>query len=296
MGMSLGWTRIGKAAWAHALRRRCRLSILLLGAAAASACGDLTVPVLEFIPSTSRVNAATPSDGATKSDGATQSDAATPLDGAASFRLRYEAEAVPPNVLTYSATADLTCFGSNLTCPTDGVEEGANCCSGGGVITEIIGRAPCSGPPGSDAGYTDCQDTGAGVEFDDVTVPADGTYDVTWWYHCGEANTYGDTMCGGLHYAVGTGCRPQLIDVNGVPMSATVDAQMALIYQFPCYVSAWSVVHGATTALPLKSGLNIIYFHAPHATNLDAADVDAIDVQPLGQGVEPRVTPVVSGY
>jgi hypothetical protein len=148
----------------------------------------------------------------------------------------------------------------------------------------------------------DCEDTGAGVEFQDVAVPADGTYDVTWWYHCGAdtdsdaANTFGDTMCGGLHYAVGMGCRPQLIDVNGVPMSGAVDGQAALIYQFPCYVSAWSVIHGATTALPLKSGSNVIYFHAPHDTMLDAADVDAIDVQLQGQGVKPWVTPVVSGF
>jgi hypothetical protein len=221
-------------------------------------------------------------------------------DGAASFRLRYEAEAVPPNVLTLSAIADNTCFGTNLTCPTDGVKEGANCCSGGGVITEILGRVPCNGPPGGTGDNVDCQDTGAGVEFHDVTVPADGTYDVTWWYHCGGsngvANVFGDTMCGGLHYTVGMGCRPQLIDVNGVPMSGTVDAQVALIYQFPCSDDAWSVLHGATTVLPLKTGSNIIYIHAPHAMTLDASDIDAIDVLPHGQGVQPRVTPVVSGY
>jgi hypothetical protein len=282
--MGLEWRRIRKGARAPALRQCGRLFALSLGVAAVGACGDLTVPVLELVPSTSQV------------------DAAMQSDGAASFRLRYEAEAVPPNVLTLSAIADNTCFGTNLTCPADGVREGANCCSGGGVITEILGRVPCSGPPGSDAGDTDCKDTGAGVEFHDVTVPADGTYDVTWWYHCGAnsdgdtANTFEDTKCGGLHYTVGMGCRPQLIDVNGVPMSGTVDAQVALIYQFPCYVSAWSVVHGATTALPLKRGSNILYFHAPHEMTLDASDIDAIDVLPYGQGVQPRVTPVVSGY
>jgi hypothetical protein len=249
--------------------------------AAVGACGELTVPVLELVPSTS------------------QSDAAMQSDGAVSFRTRYEAEAIPPNVLTFSAIADHTCFGTNLTCPADGVKEGANCCSGGGVITQILGRVPCSGAPGSDGGYMDCKDTGAGVEFHGVTVPADGTYDVTWWYHCGGgngvANVYGDLMCGGLHYTVGIGCRPQLIDVNGVPMSGTIDAQVALIYQFPCYADAWSVVHGATTALPLKTGSNTIYIHAPHVTDLDAADIDAIDVLPHGQGAQPWVTPVVSG-
>jgi hypothetical protein len=283
--MGVGAPRIRKGARGPAERRRSRLLVLSFGGVVVGACGDHSVPVLELVPSTSL-------------------DTAAQSDGAASFRLRYEAEAVPPNVLTLSAIVDQTCFGTNLTCPTNGVEEGANCCSGGGAITEILGRVPCSGPPGSAGDYVDCSDSGAGVEFHDVTVPADGTYDVTWWYHCGAytgsdaANVDGDTACGGLHYAVGAGCRPQLIDVNGVPVSGTgtVDAQSALIYQFPCYSGAWSVLHGATTALPLKSGANTIYFHAPHATNLDASDIDAIDVLPHGQGVQPWVTPVVSGY
>jgi hypothetical protein len=257
------------------LRRYRPILTLSLVAAAAGACGDLSVPVLRLIPSTSQT------------------------DGASTFRLRYEAEAVPPNVLVQSAVADLTCFGTNLTCPADGVKEGANCCSGGGAVTEILGRVPCSGPPGSAGDNHDCQDVGAGIEFHDVTVPSDGTYDVTWWYHCGEnngvANVFGDTKCGGLHYTVGMGCRPQLIDVNGVQMSLIVGGQTAFVYQFPCYDSAWSVVHGATTTLPLKTGSNVIYVHAPHAANLDAADIDAIDVLPQGQGAGPFVTPVVSG-
>ncbi len=33
-----------------------------------------------------------------------------------------------------------------------------------------------------------------------------------------------------------------------------------------------------TTALPLKAGSNVIYIHAPGATTLDAADIDAINV------------------
>ncbi len=79
-------------------------------------------------------------------------------------------------------------------------------------------------------------------------------------------------------------------------MSSTLDGAAATVYQFPCYGVAWSVVHAATTALPLKAGANIIYIHAPHATTLDSSDIDAIDVLAAGQGVRPLVTPVVSGY
>ncbi len=251
--------------------RRHIFAIALAGVACGS-CKDLTVPVLW------------------------RTSSAPPVDGGASLPLRYEAEATPPNVLTQSAIADLTCFGTNQTCPAGGVKEGADCCSGGGVVTEILGRVPCSGPPGSAGDYVDCQMIGGGVEFRNVTAPSAGMYDVTWWYHCGENNSYGDTACGGLHYAVGSSCRPHLIDVNGVPVAAETDGQTALIYQFPCYAGAWSMVHGATTALALEAGPNIVLIHAPHEVDLDSADIDAIDVQALGQGPPPLVTPVVSGY
>lgn len=85
-------------------------------------------------------------------------------------------------------------------------------------------------------------------------------------------------------------------------LPSTVGGQTALYYQFPCYTVHWTVVHGATTSLPLKAGSNTIYIHAPGATTLDAADLDAIDVQPNGTGIAPSprwpklVTPVVSGY
>jgi hypothetical protein len=252
--------------------RRSRRWAFSLGAAAVVACGDLTVPVLQLVPPEQQSG------------------------GDAGFRLRYEAEAVPPNLLIQSAVVDLTCFGTDLTCPPDGVTEGANCCSGGGEVTEILGRVPCSGPPGSAEDYDDCQTIGGGVEFSNVAVAADGTYDVTWWYHCGENNSFGDAACGGVKYTVGSSCRPHLIDVNGVPMSSTLDGQVALIYQFPCYSGAWSILHGATTALPLKAGSNRVYIHAPHAITLDSADIDAMDVLPQGLGAPPLVEPVVSGY
>ena len=79
-------------------------------------------------------------------------------------------------------------------------------------------------------------------------------------------------------------------------MSSSEDGQTAPIYQFPCYPGAWSILHGATTALPLKAGPNVVFIHAPHEITLDGADIDAIDVLPQGQGVQPLVTPVVSGF
>jgi hypothetical protein len=218
------------------------------------------------------------------------------------FFMRYEAES-PSNTLTYPVEGVVT----GATCPTDGVKEGAECASGGKLVDQILGRSPCD-PPTSTTSSTDCQNKGGGIVFNEVTVPVSGTYDVTWWYHCGEetpgqADVFGDTTCGGLDYktGAGSGCRPHMIDVNGAAMSSMVNGKTALYYQFPCYPGSWSTLHGATTALPLKAGMNTIYIHAPGASTLDAADVDALDVQPEGRGTAPPplwpklVTPVVSG-
>jgi hypothetical protein len=219
------------------------------------------------------------------------------------FFARYEAESTL-NTLTDPAEA-LT---SDSTCPPMGVEEGADCASAGQYVSEILGKYPCQSPPSATSNDS-CQPLGGGIAYNQVTVPSDGVYDVTWWYHCGEsaampaqADVFGDKNCGGLDYqtGVGSGCRPQLIDVNGVAMSSTIAGQTALYYQFPCYPVPWSVLHGATTQLPLKAGANTIYIHAPGATGLDASDQDALDVQAAGHGVAPPplwpklVTPVVS--
>jgi hypothetical protein len=219
------------------------------------------------------------------------------------FFARYEAESAL-NTLTYPVERIAT--EGDTACPANGVKEGAVCASGGKVVAQILGRSPCN-PPTSTSSYDGCQDKGGGVQFNQVMVPEDGTYDVTWWYHCGpdtpgHADVFGDAKCGGLDYGTGagTGCRPHLIDVNGVSMSSTVAGKTALYYQFPCYTAPWSTLHGATTALPLKAGANTIYIHAPGATTLDAVDVDALDVQAAGHGSAPSplwpklVTPVVA--
>jgi hypothetical protein len=196
----------------------------------------------------------------------------------------YEAEAVPPNVLINGANKVMCNSGqqyNEMTCTHDQVKEGAVCCSEGGLVANILGKA--------------ANNTGAGIEFHNVSAPTDGVYSVTWWYHCGASDTFGDVNCGGLHYSVPkyAGCRPHLIDVNGTAVSGTVNGAVALFFQFPCYSSAWAVIHAATTDLPLKAGNNVIFIHTPHVGNLDAADIDAIHVTAMGQGNGVAVTPVV---
>jgi hypothetical protein len=71
-----------------------------------------------------------------------------------------------------------------------------------------------------------------------------------------------------------------MISVNGVQMSSIINGQTALYYEFPAYASGWNVVHGAVTALPLKAGSNTILIKAPGFFTSDAADIDALDVQP----------------
>lgn len=222
----------------------------------------------------------------------------------ADYFARYEAES-PLNTLTFPV--ENVNDSGNDACPPGGVQEGVSCASGGQYIDKILGRSPCE-PPTSASSTSGCQNIGGGVLFNQVIAPTAGTYDVTWWYHCGEdpgnpgrANVYGDKSCGGIDYGTGanSGCRSQLIDVDGAPVVATSAGQVKAYFHFPCYPSPWAILHGATTALPLQAGANSIYIHAPGSLMLDSVDVDAIDVQPSGKGVAPPplwpklVTPVL---
>ena len=221
----------------------------------------------------------------------------------ASFFVRYEAEAAG-NTLTYPVQS---IDGDMDACPPDGVVEGAMCASGGRIARYIMGRSPCQ-PPTSRTSYDECENLGGGVTFNDVTVPVAGSYDVTWWYHCGadpsrpgRASVYGDTACGGIDYGTGagSGCRSHMIDVNGVNVATTIDGQTAPYFHFPCYPTDWKILHGVVTSLALNAGPNTLYIHAPGATMLDASDIDALDVRTAGQGsAEPPlwpklITPVV---
>src|SRR5437667_131581 len=46
-----------------------------------------------------------------------------------------------------------------------------------------------------------------GLQFNNVSAPADGMYDVTWWYHCGNNDNFHDPTCRGEPHTP-AGCRP----------------------------------------------------------------------------------------
>ncbi len=228
-------------------------------------------------------------DATPPSDDGAAFEAATGVGGEASASLSqwYEAEAVPPNLLTggvnIATCAGTAQYGRGANCAVDALKEGALCCSAGKVAVNLLGRLP------------------ARLEFHSVTVPNDGSYDVTWWYHCGANDYFGDRNCGGLHYPVGattstggSSCRPHVIEVNGVAMTTQIAGATAQYYQFPCYQGDWSIIHAAHTTLPLKTGSNTIAIHPPQDPVLDGADIDAIHVTGVGQGIGLGITPVVS--
>jgi hypothetical protein len=126
------------------------------------------------------------------------------------------------------------------------------------------------------------------VQFNTVTVPADGTYDLTWYYKCGNSDNYGDAHCGLLGGQTNppnppitpSGCRPHEIKVNGVPMTGT--------YHFPCYPGSWRETHVATTPVPLKGGIKNVIWIGPPAR--DSVNLDALWVLPHGKGLPPVIT------
>jgi hypothetical protein len=124
----------------------------------------------------------------------------------------------------------------------------------------------------------------SGLQFNGVNAPADGMYDVTWWYHCAKNDNFGDKNCGGQTTPATTaaGCRPHNIDVNGMRVTGT--------FHFPCYGDAsWTVIHATTTPLALKSGANTIKIYPTPPR--DSADLDAIVVYPAGEGLPPSLMP-----
>jgi hypothetical protein len=140
----------------------------------------------------------------------------------------YEAES-PTNTLSGKAKARACAF-----------------CSGGGEVGGILGHGS------SDA-----------LQFNGVTAPADGTYDVTWWYISGDPN--GDTKCGGEPNPPKQGCRPGDLVVNGVSQG---------IFQFPDTPN-WHTLGSMTVKLKLKAGTNTIKISSKTA---DVADIDRIVV------------------
>jgi hypothetical protein len=193
-------------------------------------------------------------DGASKGDGGV----AAPGGGAGSRIAWYEAEAVPPNQLIGRATVGNCGAG---TCPSiEAIKEGLECCSGGKKVSQVIRGT-------------------AQLQFNGVEVPSDGTYDVTWWFHCGKNDNFGDKDCGGQPTRTASGCRPHVFVVNDVKLDG--------VYHFPCFPGSWGEIHASTVPLPLKAGKNSIRVFA--TPGRDAADLDAIAIYPAGMGTPPLI-------
>ena len=176
----------------------------------------------------------------------------------------YEAEAIPPNQI-FEYAMKTTCA---PICPKP-VVPGAVCCSGGGEVTWIV----------SENAYH----TAGWMVFNDIAAPADGTYDLTFWYHSGGGDTYGDNNCGGqpLTQPDQVGCRPQTFVINGTTMPGA--------YHFPTYKSGAFIIRAATVSLPLAKGMNTIKVAPPPPR--DSVDMDALQVLPSGMGIAPRIAP-----
>jgi hypothetical protein len=212
---------------------------------------------IAVVPPDSGAMAADAGPSSSASDGApATTDATLPPGGA--IEGWYEAEAIPPNEKAARSEVHTT----YTKCTTTPPKPGDACASGGGEVTWITeGRQ----------GW---------LQFNQVAAPSDGMYDVTWWYHCGNDDNFGDKHCGGQTNppTTASGCRPHQIVVNGVELSGT--------YHFPCFPGAFLVIRAATTSLPLKAGMNTIKIYPKQR---DSADLDALQVQPPGKGIGPLI-------
>jgi hypothetical protein len=187
------------------------------------------------------------------------SDAAPPATGGALPAGAigwYEAEAVPPNTL-FGGTKIAMCGTAPPCASIDAIKEGVECCSGGKKLSQLLrGKG--------------------GVVVNDVAVPADGMYDVTWWYHCGKNDNFGDPTCGGLPHTP-SGCRPHIMEING--------AKQPKVSEWPCFPGSWGQIHAVTTPMAFKAGKNSIRIYA--TPGRDAADLDALAIYPAGMGLKP---------
>jgi hypothetical protein len=156
------------------------------------------------------------------------------------------------------------------------------------VISNCPNMSPTCGAPEAVKPETPCCFQGkevrqllrgkGGLQFNKINAPADGMYDVTWYYHCGKNDNFGDGNCGGEPNHPAGGCRPHVLTINGT--------RQPKVYEFHCYPGMWGEIHVVTTQLPLKSGDNSIRVVA--TPGRDAADLDAIGVFPAGKGPQPQ--------
>jgi hypothetical protein len=168
----------------------------------------------------------------------------------------YEAEAAANTLFGGSKIGSC---GAGVCMATDTIKEGQECCSAGKKVSQLLrGRG--------------------GVIFNNVMAPSDGMYDVTWWFHCGKSDNFGDANCGGAPHTP-SGCRPHVFELNG--------AKFPKVYHFPCFPGSWGEIHASTVTFPLKAGMNSIKVQA--TPGRDAADLDAIEVFPAGKGFPPNI-------
>jgi hypothetical protein len=149
-------------------------------------------------------------------------------------------------------------------CPSTAMmKAGDSCCSGGGEVTWIVAAKTSD------------------LQLNGIVAPSDGTYDVTFWYYCGNNDNFNDRNCGGQTDPPTTaaGCRPHQFVVNGTLMPGA--------YHFPCFGGAWSIVRTATVAIPLKAGANTIRMHAPPPR--DCVNLDGIELYPQSKGLPPLI-------
>jgi hypothetical protein len=174
----------------------------------------------------------------------------------------YEAEAVMPagpNQIIAPAVISNCPFMSPTCGPPETIKPEDKCCSGGKEVRQLLrGRG--------------------GLQFNKIMAPADGMYDVTWYYRCGKNDNFGDGNCGGEPNHPAGGCRPHILTVNGT--------RLPKVYEFHCFPGPWSEVHIVSTLMiPLKAGENSLRVVA--TAGRDAADLDAIAIFPAGKGLPP---------
>jgi hypothetical protein len=151
------------------------------------------------------------------------------------------------------------------------------------------GMACCPAQAGSTTGYTVGQlllGMKDNVTFYNVMAPADGDYNIVWYYHCGNADTdgYKSATCPSSPEGSSMGppgCREALFTVNGVTDPMT--------YEMPCFLNGpntWAIVHSwqrddpATKALipfHLKAGANTIKIFADAHDTVDLSSIRVPD-------------------
>jgi hypothetical protein len=214
---------------------------------------------------TSATPDAAPAVDASEPDGnAPPSDAASPdaaTTGGGQMLGFYEAEAVMPNgpnqIIAPAVISNCPFMSPNCG-PPESVKPEEKCCFQGKEVRQLLrGRG--------------------GLQFNKIMAPADGMYDVTWYYRCGKNDNFGDGNCGGEPNHPAGGCRPHVLTVNGT--------RLPKVYEFHCFPGPWSELHIVSTPVPLKAGENTLRVVA--TPGRDAADLDAIAIYPAGQGRPP---------